>query len=105
MCQKLPIPMTFLSCVDGGEDVEAALASQKARYEDRLKEVKEHFTKQAKQKMTEMREAFVRKIEAQEGKLKSLAEENRSLVERLSSVDEKVEQMEAVNSQEIRVFR
>jgi hypothetical protein len=85
--------------------VATALANQKARYEDRLKEVKELFTKQAKQKMTEMREVFVRKTEAQEARLKSLKEENRGLVERLSSVDQRIEQIESVSRQEIQVFR
>lgn len=83
----------------------AALASQKSRYEDRLKEVREQLNRQVKEKMTQMRELFVRKAEAQKAKLQAVTEENRSLLERLSSVDQKVEQMEAVNCEEVRVFR
>jgi len=90
---------------DGAQEVATALAEQKARYEKRLKDLQEQFTQKAKEKMNVMKEAMVRKVEAQEARIRALGEENKSLVERLGSVDEKFEQMEAVNAEEVRVFR
>ncbi len=97
--------MPFFLPSDGAQEVAAALADQKTRYENRLKELQEQITQKAKEKMLAMKEAMARKLEAQEARARVLAEENRSLVERLGSVDQKFEQMEAVNDEEVRVYR
>ena len=44
----------FLS-LDGAQEVATALAEQKSRFENRLKELQEHITQKVKEKMTGMK--------------------------------------------------